>query len=198
MKLSEKKAVNIFLNHFVSFRILFVGKGKSFHLASIGQAIMQQLQPNILIVTLKLGLGIQMPQHFGSRFLTDSLNKYGLCVPYKKVLKYELCAAVYKGTKIPVVSESSSAKTTHLMHHVADNANHNPATLEGCNTVYGMSTICSVTPAVSLSLTITQLEDVSTKLDKLIRLTGKEQWRNDIVVKALDFQYRDPVLKTTG
>ena len=129
MKLSEKKAVNIFLNLFVSFRILFVGKGKSFHLASIGQAIMQQVQPNILIVTLKLGLGIQMPQHFGSRFLTDSLNKYGFCVPYKKVLKYELRAAVYKGTKIPVVSESSSAKTTHLMHHVADNANHNPATL---------------------------------------------------------------------
>ena len=61
-----------------------------------------------------------------------------------------------------------------------------------------MGTICSVTPAVSSSLTITQVEDVSTKLDKLIRLTGKEQWRNDIVVKALDFQYRDPVLKTTG
>ena len=69
---------------------------------------------------------------------------------------------------------------------------------EGWNTVYGMGTICSVTPAVSSSLTITQVEDVSTKLDKLIRLTGKEQWRNDIVVKALDFQYRDPVLKTTG
>ena len=82
-----------------------------------------------------------MPQHFGSRFLTDSLNKYGFCVSYQKVLNYELCVAVQKGTKIAIVSESSSAEPTHLMHHVPDNANQNPRTLDGCNTVYGMGTM---------------------------------------------------------
>ena len=68
MKLSEKKAVNIFLNLFVSFRILFVGKGKSFHLASIGQAIMQQVQPNILIVILNLVLVFKCLSILGQGF----------------------------------------------------------------------------------------------------------------------------------
>ena len=110
---------------------LFVGKEKSVPLASIGQAVMQQVRPKALIVPLRLGLGIQMHQHFGSRFLTDSLNKHGFCVSYSEVLKYERCAAVHQGTKIPGVSESSSAEPTHFMHHVADNAEHNSRTLDG-------------------------------------------------------------------
>ena len=86
---------------------LFVGKQKSVPLASIGQAIMQQVRPETLIVPLQLDLGIQMHQHFGPRFLIDSLNKHGFCVSYNEVLKYERCAAVHHGTKIPGVSEST-------------------------------------------------------------------------------------------
>ena len=144
-------------------------------------------------MALKLGLGIQMHQHFGSKFLIDSLKKHGFCVPYKKVLKYKLCTAAHMRTKIPGFSESSSFETTHFMHHVADNAEHNPRALDGCNTFYGMVTICSVTTVVSSSFTIPQSEDVSTKLDKLIGLTEKEQWSNGIVVKVLDSQYRGAV-----
>ena len=86
---------------------VFVGKEKSVPLASTGQA-MQQVRPKALIVPLQLGLGIQMHQHFGSRFLTYSLNKHG--VSYSVVLKYEHCAAVHQGTKIPGVSQFSSAE----------------------------------------------------------------------------------------
>ena len=71
------------------------------------------------------------------------------------------------------MSESSSAEPTHFVHHVADNADHNSRTLDGRNTFHGMGIICSVTPAVSLSLTMPRLEDVSTK--DLIRLTKIEQ-----------------------
>ena len=150
---------------------LFVGKEKSVPLASIGQAIMQQVRPKALIVPFQLG--IQMHHHFGSRFLIDSLNKHGFCVSYSEVLKYERCAVVHQGTKIPGVSESSSAEPTHFMHHVADNADHNSRTLDGRNTFHGMGIICSVTPAVSSSLTIPRLEDVST--EDLIRLTKIER-----------------------
>ena len=73
---------------------------------------MQQARSKALIVPLQLGLGIQMRQHFGSRFLTYSLNKHGFCVSHSEVLKYEHCAAVHQGTKIPGVSESSSAEPT--------------------------------------------------------------------------------------
>ena len=82
-------------------------------------------------------------------------------------------ASVHQGTKIPGVSESSSAEPTHFMHHVADNADHNSRTLDGRNTFHGMGIICSVTPAVSSSLTIPRLEDVST--EDLIRLTEIER-----------------------
>ena len=54
-----------------------------------------------------------MHQHFGSSFLTDSLNKHGLCVPYSKVLKYERCAAVHQGTKIPGSASSAETNTFH-------------------------------------------------------------------------------------
>ena len=73
---------------------------------------MQQARSKALIVPLQLGFGIQMRQHFGSRFLTYSLNKHGFCVSHSEVLKYERCAAVHQGTKIPGVSESSSAEPT--------------------------------------------------------------------------------------
>ena len=145
------KSLSTFLDNF------FVGKEKSVPLASIRQAIMQQVRPKVLIVPLQPGLGIQIHQHFGSRFLRffDSLNKHGFCVSYSEVLKYERFAAAHQGTKIPVVSESSSTETTHFMHHVADNIDHNFRTLDGRNRFHGMGIICSViTPAVSSSFTI--------------------------------------------
>ena len=39
---------------------VFVGKENFVPLASIGQAIMQQVRPKVLIVPLQLGLGIEM------------------------------------------------------------------------------------------------------------------------------------------
>ena len=75
---------------------------------------------------------------------------------------------VHQGTHIPGKPESSSSEPAHFMHHVSNNATHTSRTLDGCTTFYGMGIICSVTPAVSLSFTITDLEDVST--EELIRL----------------------------
>ena len=64
-----EKTLNIFLNLCKSFLDnLFVGKEKSVPLALIGQGIIQQVRPKALIVPLKLGLGIQMHQHFGQGF----------------------------------------------------------------------------------------------------------------------------------
>ena len=75
------KSLSMFLNN------LFVGREKYVPLASIGQAIIQQVRVKVLIVPLQLGLAIQMHQHFRSRFLIDSLNKHALCVSYIEDLK---------------------------------------------------------------------------------------------------------------
>ena len=64
-----EKSLNIFLNLCKSFWIIcLLERKKSVPLALIGQAIIQQVQPKALIVALKLGLGIQMHQHFGQGF----------------------------------------------------------------------------------------------------------------------------------
>ena len=75
------KSLSMFLNN------LFVGKEKYVPLASIGQAIIQQVRVKVLIVPLQLGLAIQMHQHFRSRFLIDSLKKHAFCVSYIEDLK---------------------------------------------------------------------------------------------------------------
>ena len=66
-------------------------------------------------------------------------------------------------------------KQTRSMHHV-ENSNHNPRTLNGCNTFYGMGIICTVTPSVSSSFAILRLEDTST--EDLIRLTEEIEREN--------------------
>ena len=167
------KSLRTILNNF------FVGKEKSVPLASIRQAIMQQVRPKALIVypfNLVLVSQIQIHRHFGSRFLRffDSLNKHGFRVSYSEVLKYQRFAAAHQGTRISGVSESSSAEPMHFMHHVADNIDHNSSTLDGRNRFHGMGIICSViTPAVSSSFTIPHSVDVST--EDLIRLTKIER-----------------------
>ena len=80
---------------------------------------------------------------------------------------------MHQGTKTPGVSESSSSEPTHFMQHVTDNADRNSRALEGPNTFHGKGIICSVTSAVSSSLTIPRLGERST--EDLIRLTEIEQ-----------------------
>ena len=155
------KSLHTFLDN------LFVGKEKSVPLASIGLAIKQQVQSKALIVPLQIGIGIGMHQHFASRFLIDWLNKHGFFVSYSKVLKYEHLAAVHQGTKIPGVSESSSAEPTHFRQHVVNSADHNYRTLDGRNTFHGMGIIYSVTRAVFSSSTIPSLKHVSTSSNLL-------------------------------
>ena len=68
---------------------------------------------------------------------------------------------MHQGTKIP--GSASSAEPTHCVYYV-----HNSRTLDRRNTFYGLGIICSVTPAVSSSVAILRLEDMST--EDLIRL----------------------------
>ena len=133
MESSEKRVEHLS----TSLRIFMdnlLERKKSIPLASIGQAIMKQVRPKALIVHPQLDLGIQMYSHFGSRFLTDSLNKHKFCASYNEVLKYKRCAIAHQGTQIPSVSESSSAEPTNFTHHVADNTDPNSRTLDGHNT----------------------------------------------------------------
>ena len=86
------KSLCIFLDN------LLVRKEKSVQLATIGLAIMQQVWSKALIVTLQLGLCIQVHQHFASMFLIDWLNKHFLfhTVKFSSMNIVQLCTRELK------------------------------------------------------------------------------------------------------
>ena len=123
---------------------LFCGKDTVTKVASIGQAIMQAVDQELLLPPLQIGLGVQMHRHFGSRFWIESLYQHGFCSSYSEIQKYERSAAVNQGTELPGFLPGS------FIQHMADNADHNVRTIDGFNTFHGMGIITTVTPEIQL------------------------------------------------
>jgi hypothetical protein len=117
-------------------------------IASLGQAIVQATHPRVIWSPLQLGLGIQLHHHFSSKFLIDTLHKYGFCCSYKEVVTYERSAAVAQGTDLP------NCTSDKCIQYVADNVDHAICTIDGRNTFHGMGIIATVTPATSSTRTI--------------------------------------------
>ena len=84
-----------------------------------------------------------MHRTFGSRFLIDTLSHLGFCTSYSEVRKFEFNAAVFHGIDLPETTDK------HTVQFVADNVDHNAATIDGQNTFHGMGMIAVVTPGVS-------------------------------------------------
>ena len=109
------------------------------NLASIGQAIIQAARPRGFLVPLQIGLAVQLHHNFASRFLMDTLHRYGFCSSYPEVQLFNQNAALDKGTEIP-------GYNGEFVQYVADNVDHNIRTLDGNNTFHGMGVIATVTP----------------------------------------------------
>eukprot|EP00745_Piridium_sociabile_P028795 TRINITY_DN4651_c0_g1_i13.p1 TRINITY_DN4651_c0_g1~~TRINITY_DN4651_c0_g1_i13.p1 ORF type:complete len:569 (-),score=93.64 TRINITY_DN4651_c0_g1_i13:45-1751(-) len=124
------------------------GKNTDLKIASIGQCIVQATRPNTCIAPLQVHLAVQMHKTFASRFLVDTLNKLGICSSYSEVQKFHLNAAVTQGLDLPEITEGKT------LQFVADNADHNSATLDGRGTFHGMGAIAVVTPGTKKPLRI--------------------------------------------
>ena len=91
---------------------------------------------------------------FDSKFLIDTLYSRGFSLSYNEVvLTFEMSAAV---------SDNSSGCLSegHFTQYMADNMDHNTATLDGLKTFHGMGIICAVTPAVSSKLVVKRRTDI--------------------------------------
>lgn len=82
---------------------------------------------------------MQMPHHFGSKFLIDFLHQHGFCSYYYEVQKYERRAATTSNLDTFIDSHQ-------FVQYVADNIDHSINTLDGHGTFYGMGSISAVTP----------------------------------------------------
>ena len=136
----------------VLLRNMFAGKNIDTKVASIGQSIMQAIRPRTMIAPLQLGLGVQMHHHFASRFLVNTLHEHGFACSYADVIKYEQSAAVAQGTEIPGFTEE------HHIQYVADNVDHNVATIDGTGTFHGMGIIACITPGTQQNKPVPKIQ----------------------------------------
>ncbi|KAL8586693.1 hypothetical protein ACOMHN_038679 [Nucella lapillus] len=129
--------------------------------SAIGQAIIQLSRPNTVIAPLQFGLGVLLHRSFASRFLVDLAFHLGFSSSYTEVRKFERNAAHAHGIRLPETTENT------VIQYVADNVDHDTATLDGRGTFHGMGIIASVTPGVKAARRVPR-RDVSLKDIKAI------------------------------
>ncbi|CAH1107833.1 unnamed protein product [Psylliodes chrysocephalus] len=128
----NKKLLPSVLQHFLD--IIIGTKASDLKKISIGQALVQDSRPRSLISPILFGVGVQLHCDFGSRLLVDELYRLGFSISYDEVLKYLQSAIIDKTPNFQV-------PTGHFCQWIADNVDHNIATIDGQNTFHGMGII---------------------------------------------------------
>ena len=100
---------------------------------SFGQCIAKCVSPRLLMPPILFTLTTDLDQVFGSRWLIT--NSISFCESYDEVLKFK--QAVVINDSIDGLLQNNEGFTTF----VADNVDHNIATLDGRGTFHGMGVI---------------------------------------------------------
>ena len=104
----------------------------------IGQCILKALKPNSVIPPLLFGLGVEMDHMFGSKWLINELYRLGYSISCSEVTRFKQ-SILTNGTPTEHLQEDD-----RFTQWVADNVDHNTATLDGKGTFHGMGIIsCS-------------------------------------------------------
>jgi hypothetical protein len=103
---------------------------------------MQAARPRSVLAPLQVGLGVQAHFLFRSRLLNDILYNLGFAVSYDEVRQFEGSAAISDDIRIQFDASVQS------LQFVADNVDHNIATLDGHGTFHGMGIIACVSPGL--------------------------------------------------
>ena len=106
---------------------------------SIGQCILKALKPNSVIPPLMFGLAVEVDHVIGSKWLNNELSRLGFCLSYSEVQRYKQSVLVHKDANNAHIQDSS------FTQWVADNVDHNIATLDGKGIFHGMGiSSCSI------------------------------------------------------
>ena len=116
---------------------------------SIGHAIVHATHPRSAVPPLTFALGVEMDHVFGSKWLVNHLHKLGFSVSYKEVTRYK--QSVLENEDLSeFLQKNLSGSFTQWM---ADNADHNPVTLDGKGSLHAMGVIAATTNADGLTIT---------------------------------------------
>lgn len=78
----------------ILLRSIIKTKNPDVKIASIGQAIIQAACPRRVIAPLQIGLSVLVHHLTGSKFIVQTLNRFGFCSSYDEVQRFELCASI--------------------------------------------------------------------------------------------------------
>ncbi len=106
-------------------------KSSDLKTAFLGQSLLQAIRPRSILSPLQFGLGVQLHHHLMSRYVIDLLNKLGVVSSYMEVLRYEENASVTQATDM-------NLQDTSMLNYIADNADHNPSSLDGHDSLHAM------------------------------------------------------------
>ena len=151
---------------------------------SIGHSIIQSARPRSVITPTLFGLGVEMDHVFGSKWLINELSRLGFSISYDEVARYK--QSVIQSESLETLLAEYCPNT--FTQWVADNVDHNVATLDGQGTFHGMGIIAvstpkdNNTPLISKSRVIIRQERM--KVNELVKDKG-----------VTIFQYIDPPKK---
>ena len=95
--------------------------------------------------------------------MVDTLNKLGFACSYAEVQRYQPSAAMSQGL-------DTQGYNGEFIQFVADNADHNSATLDGHNTFHGMGIIAGITPAIRCDKRVPRLNVNRSDLEAIGRI----------------------------
>ena len=138
---------------------------------SIGHCIIQAARPRSVITPTLFGLGVEVDHLFGSKWLINELSRLGFFISYEEVTRYKQ-SVIHSESLENLLAEYFPGTFTQW---VADNVDHNVATLDGQGTFHGMGVIAvsspkDNTPLVSKSRVIYRQQRIT--VDELVRDKG--------------------------
>ena len=105
--------------------------------AAISQAIVQAARPRSVITPILFGVGVEVDHICGSKYIVDELARLGFSVSSYEVNRYKQSVMQSQPCEL-TEDECFPARFTQW---VADNVDHNIATLDGQGTFHGMGII---------------------------------------------------------
>ena len=101
---------------------------------SIGQAIVHAMRPRSTVPPVLFGLGVEMDHVFGSKWVNQELSRLGFAVTPDEVYRYKQSVVCNESISDYLLRNLKGS----FYHWIADNVDHNFATLDGKGTLHAM------------------------------------------------------------
>ena len=112
---------------------------------SIGHSIIQSARPRSVITPTLFGIGVEMDQVFGSRWLVNELSRLGFSISYDEVNRYKQ-SVIQSESLDSLLAENFPGTFTQWV------VDHNVASLDGNSSLHGMGIIAISTPKDNVPL----------------------------------------------